>query len=178
MSDETNTPPQPPTEEEHPRGLIEDAWAIAKGMGTVWKQTFRPDNTERYPQEIAPIPERSHVGRHLLNRHENGLEKCIGCGALRVRVPGRRDLGGGRRQRSRGRRREPGGALVAKDYQINYLRCIMCGLCVEACPTRALTLTSHFEMSFTSREEAIWTKEQLLDPAAGARRRPGRELED
>jgi hypothetical protein len=51
MSDETNTPPQQPTEEEeHPRGLIEDAWAIAKGMGTVWKQTFRPDNTERYPQ--------------------------------------------------------------------------------------------------------------------------------
>ena len=52
---------------------------IAKGMGTVWKQTFRPDNTERYPAEIAPSPERSHIGRHLLNRHENGLEKCIGC---------------------------------------------------------------------------------------------------
>ncbi len=42
----------------------------------------------------------------------------------------------------------------------------MCGLCVEACPTRALTLTSSFEMSFTNREDAIWTKEQLLEPPA------------
>ena len=56
------------------------------------------------------------------------------------------------------------GERYAKDYQINYLRCIMCGLCVEACPTRALTLTSYYELSFTSREEAIWTKEQLLEP--------------
>ena len=40
----------------------------------------------------------------------------------------------------------------------------MCGLCVEACPTRALTLTSYYEMAFTSREDAIWTKEQLLEP--------------
>ena len=38
----------------------------------------------------------------------------------------------------------------------------MCGLCVEACPTRALTLTSYYDLAFTSREEAIWTKEQLL----------------
>ena len=40
----------------------------------------------------------------------------------------------------------------------------MCGLCVEACPTRALTLTNYYELSFTSREDAIWTKEQLLEP--------------
>ncbi len=53
--------------------------AIGKGMATVFKQTFRPDNTEQYPKEIAPIPERSHIGRHLLNTHEDGLEKCIGC---------------------------------------------------------------------------------------------------
>jgi len=55
------------------------------------------------------------------------------------------------------------GERYAKDYQINYLRCIMCGLCVEACSTRALTLTSAYEMSFTSREEAVLTKEQLLE---------------
>ena len=62
-----------------PQGFLDAAWAIAKGMGTVFKQTFRPDNTEQYPKEIAPPPERSHIGRHRLNRHENGLEKCIGC---------------------------------------------------------------------------------------------------
>ncbi|MEO8293508.1 MAG: hypothetical protein ABI635_10275, partial [Actinomycetota bacterium] len=72
MTDHLTDPPADPTDradpgDQRPRGLLEDAWAIAKGMGTVWKQTFRPDTTERYPQEIAPIPERAHVGRHLLN---------------------------------------------------------------------------------------------------------------
>ena len=67
------------------------------------------------------------------------------------------------------------GERYAKDYQINYLRCIMCGLCVEACPTRALTLTSAYELSFTSREEAIWTKEQLLEPPPPLGTAPGTE---
>jgi NADH-quinone oxidoreductase subunit I len=66
-------------EDVRPSGIIDGAVAMAKGMGTVWKQTFRRDNTEQYPQEIVPAPERSHIGRHLLNKHENGLEKCIGC---------------------------------------------------------------------------------------------------
>src|SRR5204862_212486 len=31
-------------------------WAIVKGLGTVFKQTFRADNTEQYPKEIAAPP--------------------------------------------------------------------------------------------------------------------------
>jgi NADH-quinone oxidoreductase subunit I len=138
------------------------AFALVRGMGTVFKQVFRHDNTERYPEEIAPIPERAHVGRHLLNRYENGLEKCIGCELCAFACPADAIW-------VEGADNDPDqpvspGERYAADYQINYLRCIMCGLCVEACPTRALTLTDYFELSFTSREDAIWTKEQLLTP--------------
>src|SRR5262249_21367087 len=42
--------------------------------------------------------------------------------------------------------------------------CILCGLCVEACPTRALTMTNEYEIADDSRENLIWTKEQLLAP--------------
>ena len=33
-----------------------------------------------------------------------------------------------------------------------------------ACPVRALTLTSYYEMAFETKEQAIFTKEQLLEP--------------
>jgi len=51
----------------------------------------------------------------------------------------------------------------------------MCGLCVEACPTRALTLTPFYELAFESREAAIFTKEQLLEPPPALGTSPGTE---
>ena len=47
-------------------------------------------------------------------------------------------------------------------YEINYLRCIHCDLCVEACPTEAITETKLFEFTFTNRQDAIYTKAELL----------------
>jgi formate hydrogenlyase subunit 6/NADH:ubiquinone oxidoreductase subunit I len=49
-------------------------------------------------------------------------------------------------------------------YQINYLRCIFCGLCIEACPTRALTMTNVYELADDSRSKLIFEKHQLLAP--------------
>jgi NADH-quinone oxidoreductase subunit I len=47
-------------------------------------------------------------------------------------------------------------------YEINYLRCIHCDLCVEACPTEAITESKLFEFSFTNRQDAIYTRDELL----------------
>jgi NADH-quinone oxidoreductase subunit I len=49
-------------------------------------------------------------------------------------------------------------------YQINYLRCILCGLCIEACPTRALTMTNEFELADDNRAKLIYEKADLLAP--------------
>ena len=58
-------------------------------------------------------------------------------------------------------------------YEINYLRCIHCDLCVEACPTEAITETKLFEFSFANREDAIYTKDELLvDDDGRAQRQP------
>jgi NADH-quinone oxidoreductase subunit I len=63
-------------------------------------------------------------------------------------------------------------------YQINYLRCILCGLCIEACPTRALTMTSEYEFSADSRAAMIYEKDQLLAPLPeGAKAPPHTDAE-
>jgi ferredoxin len=47
-------------------------------------------------------------------------------------------------------------------YEINFLRCIHCDLCVEACPTEAITESKLMEFSFTNRNDAIYGKDELL----------------
>ncbi|HEY6749562.1 MAG TPA: NADH-quinone oxidoreductase subunit NuoI, partial [Mycobacteriales bacterium] len=49
-------------------------------------------------------------------------------------------------------------------YQINYLRCIFCGLCIEACPTRSLTMSNEYELADDDRQRLIYTKDQLMAP--------------
>ncbi|MDV3223509.1 4Fe-4S binding protein, partial [Intrasporangium sp.] len=56
------------------------------------------------------------------------------------------------------------GERYGRVYQINYLRCIFCGLCIEACPTRALTMTNFYELADDDRGKLIFTKDQLLAP--------------
>ena len=48
-------------------------------------------------------------------------------------------------------------------FDINMLRCIFCGYCEEACPCDAIELTPKPYTVYTSREDAIYHKEKLLN---------------
>ncbi len=160
-----------------PRGLgasiAHAAVRVGQGFSVTFRQIFRKDVTKQYPKEIPPLPPRAHVGRHLLNRHQNGLEKCIGCELCAWACPADAIY-------VQGAENDPDhptspGERYAEIYQINYLRCIMCGLCVEACPTRALTLTNNYELAFETREDAILEKWQLMEPPPPLGTAPGTE---
>jgi NADH-quinone oxidoreductase subunit I len=154
-------------------GWLRVPLALAKGFAVTFRNIFRRDVTREYPREIASMPPRSHVGRHLLNRHSNGLEKCIGCELCAWACPADAIyvLGADNTDENR----VSAGERYAEIYQINYLRCIMCGLCVEACPTRALTLTNNYELAWETREDAVYEKWQLLEPPLPLGTAPGTE---
>jgi NADH-quinone oxidoreductase subunit I len=96
----------------------------------------------------------------VLNRYEDGMEKCIGCELCAAVCPAKCI-------HVRGADNDPDnptspGERFGWIYEINYLRCIHCDLCVEACPTEAITETKLFEFSFTNRNDAVYTKNELL----------------
>jgi NADH-quinone oxidoreductase subunit I len=131
------------------------------GFGVTFHTMFKPNMTEQYPEEKNPTALRFH-GRHQLNRHPDGLEKCIGCELCAWACPADAIYVEGA-DNTEGDRFSPG-ERYGKVYQINYLRCILCGLCIEACPTRALTMTNEYELADNSRESLIYTKDRLLAP--------------
>ena len=142
---------------DQPKGpsLKEQFWDPVAGFGVTFRTMFRKVVTEQYPKEKFPTAPRFH-GRHQLNRWPDGLEKCVGCelcawacpadaiyveGAENIDQP---DSDGISQRYSAGER-------YGRVYQINYLRCILCGLCIEACPTRALTMTNEYELADDSQ---------------------------
>jgi NADH-quinone oxidoreductase subunit I len=151
--------------DEKKASFLSQLFAPVAGFGVTFATMFRTLETEEYPEVKRPTQPRYH-GRHQLNRHPDGLEKCVGCelcawacpaDAIYVEGADNDDSEGGGGRFSPGERY--GGV-----YQINYLRCIFCGLCIEACPTRALTMTNVYELADDSRSKLIFEKHQLLAP--------------
>ncbi|HSL56385.1 MAG TPA: NADH-quinone oxidoreductase subunit NuoI [Acidimicrobiales bacterium] len=129
------------------------------GFRITFAKLFEPRVTTQYPREKRTVVPRRH-GRHVLNRYEDGMEKCIGCELCAGVCPARCIYVRGADNPAD----DPvsPGERYGYVYEINYLRCIHCDLCVEACPTEAITETKLFEFSFTNRDDAIYTKDELL----------------
>src|SRR3984885_1630478 len=135
--------------------------AVAKGMGVTMKEMMSPTVTENYPDEPPKLQERFR-GVHVLQRDENGLEKCVAsflCAAacpsncIYIEAAENTDT-----------LRISGGERYAKVYNIDYSRCIFCGYCVEACPTDAITHGHGFEIASYNVSTLIYRKENMLAP--------------
>ena len=138
---------------------LKDQLSFLGGFKLTFQHLTRPRVTTKYPDEKKPKQPRQH-GRHVLNRYEDGMEKCIGCELCAGVCPADCIY-------VRGLDNPPDhpvspGERYGYVYEINYLRCIHCDMCVEACPTEAITESKLFEFSFTNRFDAIYTKEELV----------------
>ena len=136
--------------------------AIIKGMAITFRHIFKKKATISYPEEKRPF---SPVfrGLHILNRDEEGRERCTACGLCAVACPAEAITmeAAERKPNEENLYREE---KYAARYEINMLRCIFCGLCEEACPKDAVYLTETFAPANFTRESFIYGKPDLLIP--------------
>ena len=130
-----------------------------KGFAVTFRQLFKKPITQQYPEYKRPVYPRFR-GRHRLHRHENGLEKCVGCSLCAAACPA--DCIRVVADENTPDNRVSAGERYARIYEINMSRCIFCGYCELACPFDAITLGNEFEISEYSRDDLIYTKDMLL----------------
>ena len=135
---------------------------IIKGMLITFSHMFKKQPTIRYPEqkrEFSPV----FRGLHVLNRDEEGRERCTACGLCAVACPAEAITmeAAERVEGEEGLYREE---KYAAKYEINMLRCIFCGLCEDACPKDAIYLSETFAPANFTRSGFIYGKDHLLIP--------------
>ncbi len=137
-------------------------WNVLKGMFITFSHMFKRKPTINYPEKTRSF---SSVfrGLHVLNRDEEGRERCTACGLCAVACPAEAITmeAAERLPEEEHLYREE---KYAAKYEINMLRCIFCGLCEEACPKDAIYLSQTFAPSNYARKGFIYKKEDLLIP--------------
>ena len=143
------------------KSLGSEVKAPLTGMGITRGYSKQERVTIQYPEVRRPMPQRSRW-RHVLNRYENGMEKCIGCSLCAGACPANAILVVAA-ENTEDNRVSPGERFAAQ-YEINMMRCIFCGYCEEACPTQAVQLKDICELAEDNRKATIYTKQMMLVP--------------
>jgi NADH-quinone oxidoreductase subunit I len=131
-----------------------------KGLRVTLGYNVSRSITERYPDEEKWIPYRLFRGVHRLWRDEQGRELCVACelcsricptDCITV-IPMEDDTGRGIADR------------VPRVWDVDLSRCLFCGYCEDACPTRAIRLGREYEMATEDLQSAVLHVHQLLVP--------------
>ena len=147
-----------------PMSFMEKAYvpAILKGMSITLSHIFKKKPTIQYPEQkraFSPV----FRGLHILNRDEQGRERCTACGLCAVACPAEA-ITMEAAERKAGEEHLYREEKYAARYEINMLRCIFCGYCEEACPKDAIYLTETVTPPAYERETFIYKKDDLLIP--------------
>ncbi len=126
---------------------------LLKGLKLTLRTFFTRPITLQYPEQKMVMFPRFR-GLHELQRDGEGKIICVACELCAAVCP------------AKCIRVEPmedeNHVRVPKVYEVDLLRCIFCGFCVEACPYGAILLRENYETANYSRKDLIYNRDQLL----------------
>lgn len=134
--------------------------ATLRGLGVTMQNMWlnlsgRLAPTIHYPEEKRAYSERFR-GVHVLTRRPDGSPKCVACFMCSTICPADciHIVAGEKPDKS-----------IEKYpvvFEIDMLRCVMCGLCVDACPEEAIVMSKEYEMAAFTREDTIYDLTRLM----------------
>ncbi len=104
--------------------------------------------TISYPEQKREYSERFR-GVHVITSRPDGSPKCVACYMCSTICPADciHIVAGEKDDKS-----------IEKYpvvFEIDLLRCVMCGLCVDACPEEAIIMSKDYEMAAFTREDTV-----------------------
>jgi NADH-quinone oxidoreductase subunit I len=137
-------------------------WGLGffRAMGVTMRNMFRPAMTVQYPDEHLVIPERARWA--LAHKYdEMGAPKCTACmicerecpdDIIHLTVSG--DAASGKH---------------IDEYRYELGACMMCGLCVAACPFDAIEMSHEYELATPDPHALVRILLRDVDAASGKR---------
>ena len=139
-----------------PLDTLKGLWVTFTNM--IRSVTLRNRPTIQYPEEERDHSERFR-GVHILTKHKDGSPKCTACFLCATICPADCiHIEAGEHPNNRVEK-------VPTRFDIDMLRCVFCGYCVDACPEEAITMSKEYDLATETREESIFTMEMLLNRA-------------
>lgn len=146
-------------------------WEVVKGlaltMSHIVKNILDPDHfrTVEYPELRKPMAAR-YRGAHRLMVRPDGKVKCVACMCCPTVCPAKciTIIAG----------EDPNDPAekFPVEFDIDMLRCIYCGFCVEACPKDAIRMdTRIYEINAFTRQDMVHNKSYMVNLMDGAKPR-------
>ena len=126
---------------------------LLKGLGVTLKHAFRRPFTVQYPEQRIPVQPRYRGYEFVWYE-----DRCTGCASCAKYCP----LGIIKIVTRPGPNPNHGNDYKLEVFDIDTGRCMMCALCVEACPYDALFMGTQFERAQYDRLNLVIHKDELV----------------